>query len=191
MADSSQSEIIKAIVTLKAGGLILTPTDTIWGISCDATNEEAVKKVFSLKQREESKSLIVLIANDAMLNRTIKQVPAIAWDLIDVSEKPTTLVLDSARNLAPNVIAQDGSVGVRMLNEGFCYELVKRFGKPIVSTSPNISGSPTPSQFDQISNDILTQVDYVVNLPAEKNKKAKPSSIIKVSTNGEVKIIRE
>lgn len=182
-------EISNALQVLKEGGLILYPTDTVWGIGCDATNPEAVKKVFELKERQDSKALICLVADDRMLGRYVKEIPKVAYDLFDVSEDPITIIYDDAQNLAPNLIAEDNSIAIRIPDDDFCFQLIRRFGKPIVSTSANISSQPTPKSFKEIAPRILKGVDYVVNLHREKVC-TKPSSIIKLSANGKVKIIR-
>ncbi|CAZ97046.1 L-threonylcarbamoyladenylate synthase [Zobellia galactanivorans] len=185
-----QKEIDQAISVLQQGGLILYPTDTVWGIGCDATNESAVKKIYDLKQREDSKALICLVANDAMLERTIEEVPDLAYDIMDLSTKPTTIVYDNPKGIAKNLIAEDNTLAVRVASDKFCRYLINKFKKPIVSTSSNISGRPTPKSFGEIDKVILKGVDYVVNLqPEEKN--AVPSAIIKLSSDGTVKVIRE
>lgn len=184
-----QKEILNAVQVLKDGGLILYPTDTVWGIGCDATNMEAVEKVFQLKQRKDSKALICLVADDRMLGRYVKEIPKVAYDLFEVSDDPITIIYDDAQNLATNLIAEDKSIGIRIPDDDFCFQLIRRFGKPIVSTSANVSGKPTPKSFAEITSHILKGVDYVVNLHREKVC-AKPSSIIKLSANGKVKIIR-
>nr|WP_299384355.1 L-threonylcarbamoyladenylate synthase [Allomuricauda sp.] len=184
------SEINKAFDTLSAGGLILYPTDTVWGIGCDATNPEAVKKVYTLKNREDSKALICLVANQAMLERHVKNIPDVAYDIMDFATKPTTIVFDNPLGIAPNLVAEDNTIAIRVASDKFCQYLINNFGKPIVSTSANISGFPTPKSFNGISPEILKGVDYVVNLPDE-NKDPKPSSIIKLSADGQVKVIRE
>jgi L-threonylcarbamoyladenylate synthase len=184
-------EIRKAIEVLKSGGTILYPTDTVWGIGCDATNESAVEKIFKIKQRSESKSLIVLVDNDQKLNRYLNDVPAVAWDLIEHSEKPITIIYPGARGLAKNAIAEDGSVGIRLTNDEFCRKLIGRFNKPIISTSANISGEPTPGNFSQISPAILTSVDHVVNWRQNEKNNPPPSTIIQLKMNGEFKIIRK
>ncbi|MCB4809178.1 threonylcarbamoyl-AMP synthase [Tamlana sp. 62-3] len=185
-----QTEINNALKTLKAGGIILYPTDTVWGIGCDATNPEAVKKIYDLKQREDSKALICLVADDRMLKNHVAQVPKAAQDIIDVAEKPTTIIYDQAKNLAPNLIAEDGSIAIRIPDDDFCFWLTRKLNGALVSTSANISGAPTPKSFKEISADILNGVDYVVNLQKEKICN-KPSSIIKIGNNGVFKIIRE
>ena len=185
-----QSELNKTLQTLKEGGLILYPTDTIWGIGCDATNEEAVKKVYQLKQREDSKALICLVADDRMLKRFIKKIPEAAYDILDVTEEPITIIYDEPQNLAQNLIASDNTIAIRIPNDEFCFQLLRRFNGAIVSTSANISGEASPRSFKEISADILKGVDYVVNLHREKIN-TKPSSIIKLSNDGKVKIIRK
>jgi L-threonylcarbamoyladenylate synthase len=186
-----KEEVVKCIDVLKSGGTILYPTDTIWGIGCDATNETAVKKIFEIKRREESKNLIVLLDVPEKLNKYVKEVPAQAWDLIEYSEKPITIVYSGAVNFAKNIIGDDGSVAIRIVKNDFCIELLRRFGKPIVSTSANISGEDASLSFADISENILSQVDYVVNLFHEKNKTGKPSTIIKIETNGVIKFLRK
>ncbi|MGI6073528.1 MAG: L-threonylcarbamoyladenylate synthase [Fermentimonas sp.] len=186
-----QDDIRKAIEVLKQGGLILYPTDTIWGIGCDATNEEAVKRVFELKQREDSKSMLVLMDNPAKLQTYVAEVPDIAWDLIDLTDKPLTIVYDGAKNLASNLIASDGSIGIRITNELFSRELCKQFRKPIVSTSANISGKQSPIKFSQIEKEIIDGVDYVVNYRQKEKAKGQASSIIKLNKNGTINIIRK
>ncbi|WP_242204336.1 L-threonylcarbamoyladenylate synthase [Aestuariivivens insulae] len=185
-----QNEIKKALAVLKEGGLILYPTDTVWGIGCDASNPEAIKKVYQLKQREDSKALICLVADDRMLKKYVKQIPSAALDIIDIADKPTTIIYDNAQNLASNLIADDGSIAIRVPDDEFCYQLSRKFNAAIVSTSANISGEPTPKSFKEISPAILKGVDYVVDLHREKMC-TKPSSIIKLSNNGIVKIIRK
>lgn len=184
-------EIKKACEVMQAGGVILYPTDTIWGLGCDATNEEAVKRVYEIKKRVDSKALIVLIDRDVKLQFYVDEVPEIAYDLIEYSDKPLTIIYDGARNLAPNLLADDGSIGIRITKEEFSTKLCERFKKAIVSTSANISGQPSPANFDQISDDIKAEVDYIVNYRQDDLTKAKPSGIIKLGKNCEVKVIRE
>lgn len=183
-------EVNQAIAVLEKGGLILYPTDTVWGIGCDATNSEAVKKIYDLKRREDSKAMICLVANDFMLEKHVTEVPEAAWDIIDLSTKPTTIIYDKPRGIAANLIASDDTLAIRVASDKFCRYLIKKFKRPIVSTSANISGFPTPQSFDKISDDILKGVDYVVNL----NRSAKnqvPSAIIKLGNDGTVKVIRK
>lgn len=182
-------EVHKAYEAIKNGGIILYPTDTVWGIGCDATNPKAVKKIYELKQREETKSMIVLMNGERMMYNVFKEIPDVAWQIIDLSEKPTTLILDNPRNVAPNLIAEDKTLGVRLVKEPFCYKLMERMKKPLVSTSANISGMPTPNSFKEIDHHILDGVDYIVNLHHDKIA-AKPSTIIKLGNNLQVKVIR-
>jgi len=183
-------EVYKAFEIIQNGGIILYPTDTVWGIGCDATNAEAVKKIYALKQREESKSMIVLMNGEKMMYNVFKEIPEVAWQILDLSEKPTTLILDNPKNIAPNIIADDNTLGVRLVKEPFCFKLMERMKKPLVSTSANISGMPTPKSFKEISPEILNGVDYVVNLQHEKICD-KPSTIIKLTNDNQVKIIRK
>ncbi len=186
-----EEDLKNALKVLKAGGVILYPTDTIWGLGCDATNEEAVKKIFQIKQREDSKALLLLTDNEAKIERLVEEVPDIAWDLIRLSETPLTIIYSKARNLARNLIAQDGSVGIRVTKEDFSNKLCERFRLPVVSTSANISGEPAPQRFDEISGEIKNTVDYIVSYRQNDRAKAKPSSIIKLEPNGVVTIIRK
>ena len=183
-------EINKALQVLKNGGLILYPTDTVWGIGCDASNLEAVKKIYKLKQREDSKALICLVADDRMLNKYVKKVPEAAYSIFEVSENPVTIIYDDAQNLAPNLIAEDNTIAIRIPDDEFCYQLSRKLNGALVSTSANISGFPTPKSFKEIPEAILKGVDYVVNLHREKTCN-KPSSIIKLSNSGVVKVIRK
>ncbi len=171
--------------------MILYPTDTIWGIGCDATNPEAVKKVYEIKRRSDSKALICLVDSDARLTRYVRNVADVTWNMIELAEKPLTVIFDNATGLAPNLLAEDGSVGIRITKEEFSKELCFRFQKPIVSTSANISGEPTAQTFDAISDEIKNAVDYVVRYNQRCKEKHKPSSIIKMKPNGEFTIIRE
>ncbi|MGL2966952.1 L-threonylcarbamoyladenylate synthase [Flavobacterium sp. XGLA_31] len=184
------AEVHKAFEIIQNGGIILYPTDTVWGIGCDATNAEAVKKIYALKQREETKSMIVLMNGDKMMYNVFKDIPETAWQILDLSEKPTTLILDNPRNVAANIIAEDKTLGVRIVKEPFCFKLMERMKKPLVSTSANISGQPTPKSFKEISPEIIKGVDYVVNLQRDKICD-KPSTIIKLSLDNQVKIIRK
>ena len=175
---------------MRRGGVILYPTDTIWGIGCDATNSEAVARVYQIKQRDDSKALICLVDSEGRLQRYVRQVPDVAWDLIELADKPTSVILDGAVNLAPNLVADDGSIAMRITREEFSRELCYRFQKAIVSTSANISGQPAPQNYRDISPDIINAVDYVCWSRRQEHKPHQPSSIIKLSLNGEVKIIR-
>lgn len=185
-----RDDIRQAVDVMNAGGVILYPTDTIWGIGCDATNAEAVKKVYEIKRRVDSKALITLVDSEPKLEFYVREIPPVAWDVIDYSTKPTTIIFDGGRNLAPNLLAEDGSVGIRITGEAFSKELCFRFRKAVVSTSANISGEPAPQCFDDISDEIKQAVDYIVKYRQSDHSKAKPSTIIKLGAHGEVKIIR-
>jgi L-threonylcarbamoyladenylate synthase len=190
-----EEDIKQAVETMRKGGVILYPTDTVWGIGCDATNAEAVKRVYAIKQRDDSKALICLVDSDARMQRYFRNVPDVAWQLVDSLKesdaKPTTLILDGAINLAENLIADDGSVGIRITNEPFSKELCFRFQKAIVSTSANISGEPAAQNYGDIDPRILEAVDYVCWSRRQEHKPHTPSSIIKLKENGEVIIIRK
>ncbi|WP_298121491.1 L-threonylcarbamoyladenylate synthase [Flavobacterium sp.] len=184
------TEVHNAFEVIKNGGIILYPTDTVWGIGCDATNEEAIKKIYALKQRDDSKSMIVLMNGEKMMYNVFKEIPDVAWEILDLSEKPTTLILDNPRNVAANIIAEDKTLGVRLVKEPFCFKLMERMKRPLVSTSANISGNVTPKTFKEISPEIIKGVDYVVNLQHDKVCK-NPSTIIKLTLDNQVKIIRK
>lgn len=183
-------DIKAALEVLQNGGVILYPTDTIWGIGCDACNEEAVKRIYEIKKRIDSKSMLVLIENAALLERYVDEVPEIAYDLIELTDKPLTIIYDGAKNLAKNLIAEDGSIGIRITTEAFSSDLIRRFKRPVVSTSANISGKPSPACFDEISQEIVDAVDYVVKYRQDDTQKAVSSSIMKLGRGGEIKIIR-
>lgn len=185
-----EEDIKKAVEVLRKGGVILYPTDTVWGIGCDATNEAAVKRVYEIKKRDDSKALICLVDSDARLQRYVRNVPDVAWQVLDAVVKPTTVILDGAVNLAPNLIAEDGSIALRITQEPFSKELCYRFQKALVSTSANISGEPAAQNYCDISEDILNAVDYVCWSRRQEHKPHQPSSIIKLSEDGEVKVIR-
>ena len=176
---------------MQKGGVILYPTDTIWGIGCDATNEEAVKRVYEIKKRSDSKAMLVLVDSPVKVDFYVSEVPAVAWDLIELAAKPLTVIYDGARNLAPNLLAEDGSVGIRVTNEAFSKQLCFRFRKAVVSTSANISGQPSPANFSEISEEVKQAVDYIVGYRQDEVGHPKPSGIIKLGKGGEVKIIRE
>ena len=186
-----EDDIKKACEIMEKGGIILYPTDTIWGIGCDATNEDAVKRVYEIKKRIDSKALIVLVDKPVKVEFYVREVPEIAWDLIDVANKPLTIVYPNARNLATNVLADDGSVGIRITQETFSRKLCERFRKAIVSTSANISGEPSPHFFGEISEEIKNAVDYIVDYRRNDHNPAAPSSIIKLGMGGEIQIIRK
>ena len=185
-----QTEINNSLNTLKKGGVILYPTDTVWGIGCDATNFEAVEKIFQIKKRLEEKSMICLVCDFKMLNQYIEEIPEVTYDIIKYAIKPTTIIYDRPLHVAENLIAKDNSLAIRVVREGFSNQLIRKFKKPIVSTSANLSGKAAPNNFQEINKAILEGVDYVVNLPDNK-KSVKPSAIIKISNSGAVEIIRK
>ena len=176
---------------MREGGAILYPTDTIWGIGCDATNEDAVRRVYEIKQRQDSKAMLVLVDSSVKVDFYVRDVPEVAWDLIDLADKPLTIIYSGARNLAANLLAEDGSVGIRVTNEDFSKRLCQQFRKAIVSTSANISGQPSPKNFSEISEEVKSAVDYIVGYRQEEISNPKPSSIIKLDKGGVIKIIRE
>ncbi|GHU57607.1 threonylcarbamoyl-AMP synthase [Bacteroidia bacterium] len=183
-------EIKRACEIIQAGGIILYPTDTIWGIGCDATNEKAVQKVYELKQRVDSKAMLTLIDNPGRLETYVDEVPDIAWELIEVADKPLTIIYEKGRNLAANLLAADGSIGIRVTKEPFSHALCARFRKPVVSTSANVSDQPSPANFSEIADVIKEGVDYIVDYRRDEVNKAMPSSIIKLGSGGQFQIIR-
>lgn len=187
---TQQEDIKNAVECMRKGGVILYPTDTVWGIGCDATNAEAVAKVYKIKQRDDSKALICLVDSDNRMQRYFRNVPNVAWQLIEVAVKPTTVILDNATGVAENLVAEDGSLAMRVTKEPFSQELCYRFQKPIVSTSANISGQPAAQNYCDIAPELLEAVDYVCWSRRQEHKPHTPSSIIKLSENGEVTIIR-
>ena len=184
-------EIKKAGQVMREGGVILYPTDPIWGIGCDATNEEAVRRVYEIKRRADSKAMLVLVDSAVKVDFYVQDVPEVAWDLIELADKPLTIIYSGARNLAPNLLAEDGSVGIRVTGEEFSKRLCQQFRKAIVSTSANVSGQPSPQNFSEISEEIKSAVDYIVDYRREETTQAKPSSIIKLDKGGVIKIIRQ
>ena len=185
-----KEDIQNCLNTLREGGIILYPTDTVWGIGCDASNPQAIQKIFDLKGRTSSKALITLVCSEVMLERTVLNMPEIAWDLIESANRPLTLIYDEVKGIAPNAIAEDGSCGIRLAKDTFCQQLIQRLDKPIISTSANVSGEETPKDFRSISDTILKGVDFVVNYRQNEAKCQKSSNIIKLKNNGEIKIIR-
>lgn len=183
-------DILEAVSVMRRGGVILYPTDTVWGIGCDATNAEAVARIYEIKRREESKAMICLVDSDDRIQRYVRNVPEVAWDVMNLSTTPTTVILDGANGLAPNLIAEDGSIAMRITHEEFSRELCYRMQRPIVSTSANISGQPAAQNYRDISEEILQSVDYVCKSRRQEHKPHKPSSIIRIRQNGEFKIIR-
>jgi len=191
MDEIMKEDIRKACEVMQKGGVILYPTDTIWGIGCDATNAEAVKRVYEIKKRSDSKAMLVLVDNAVKVDFYVDGAPEVAFDLIELTNKPLTIIYDGAKNLAPNLIAEDGSVGIRVTSEEFSNQLCYRFRKAIVSTSPNVSGEPSPATFGEISDEIKQAVDYIVQSREQENKASQSSSIIKLGKGGQVKVIRE
>ncbi len=190
MQKEDLEDIKEACRVMHEGGVILYPTDTIWGIGCDATNEEAVRRVYRIKQRADSKAMLVLVDSAVKVDFYVQDVPEVAWDLIELADKPLTIIYSGARNLAPNLLAADGSVGIRVTNEEFSKRLCQQFRKAIVSTSANVSGQPSPGCFAEISEDIRSAVDYVVKARRDEPGGAKPSGIIKLGEGGLVQVIR-
>ena len=184
-------EIETTLQILRRGGVILYPTDTVWGLGCDATNAEAVAKIYKIKQRSDTKSMLVLLDTEEKLSDYVETVPDIAYDLLEMADKPLTVIYDNAVNLASNIVAEDGSIGIRIPNDPFCKKLIWKLKRPLVSTSANISGQASPALFSEISEEIKQAVDYVVNWRQNDKNKATPSSIIKLGARGEVKVIRQ
>lgn len=191
MITSFVDDIIKALEVLRSGGIILYPTDTIWGIGCDATNPAAVNRIYEIKQRQDAKSMLILMENPNLLNSYISEVPEIAWELIDVADTPLTIIYPGAKNLAANLLAKDGSVGIRITNEAFTQQLIQRFRKPVVSTSANISGQKSPQNFSEISDEIKKSVDFIVNFRQDDQSRSNPSGIIKLGVGGQIEVIRK
>jgi L-threonylcarbamoyladenylate synthase len=183
-------EVHQAFEIIQKGGIILYPTDTIWGIGCDATNSEAIAKIYKLKQREDNKSMICLVNGEKMMYQVFKDIPEVAWQILDLSERPTTLILDNPKNVATTIIAEDNSLGVRMVKEPFCFKLMERMKKPLIATSANVSGMFPPKSFKEIASEIINGVDYVVNLHREKVCD-KSSTILKLTHDAKVTIIRK
>jgi L-threonylcarbamoyladenylate synthase len=190
-AISMDEEIKNMVEILQKGGTILYPTDTVWGIGCDARSKLAVNKIFDIKQRAEYKSMVILVSDEHMLHRYVKEIPDVAYELIEAAAEPLTIIYPEGRMLADNIIAADGSVGIRIVNDEFCKKLIMKFGKPIVSTSANLSGEATPVHFNDIKLDILNKVDYIAQYRQKEPLNQKPSTIIKVGIQGEIKIIRK
>lgn len=184
-------DIAQACAVMERGGVILYPTDTIWGIGCDATNSDAVRRVYEIKRRSDNKALIVLTDSMAKVEFYVDEIPDIAWDLVELSSKPLTIIYSGARNLASELLGEDGSVGIRVTQEPFSQALCRRFRKPIVSTSANVSGDKSPRNFAEISDEIKHAVDYIVEARQDEAGEAQPSSIIKVGKGGLIKVIRE
>ena len=184
-------DIAAAIEVLRKGGVILYPTDTVWGIGCDATNSDAVKRIYAIKQRSDAKALITLVGSELALERTVANVPEVAWQLIEAAVEPVTIVYDHSYSVAPELLAEDGSLGVRLTREDFSMQLCQRLRRPLVSTSANISGTPTPHCFSEISPEILEQVDYVCTSRRKEPPASKPSMVIKIKDDGQFRILRK
>ena len=191
MSASFNDDIVRAVEVLRTGGIILYPTDTIWGIGCDATNADAVKRIYEIKERIDAKSMLILMENPNLLNSYIAEVPEIAWDLIEVADSPLTIIYPGAKNLATNLLAADGSIGIRVTTEPFTQQLIHRFRKPVVSTSANISGQRSPQNFAEISDHIKKSVDFIVAYRQDDRTKSNPSGIVKLGVGGQIEIIRE
>lgn len=183
-------DIEAAVVVLKNGGTILYPTDTVWGLGCDATNEAAVDKIYRIKKRNEEKSMIILLANEADILHFTNDPNPVIFDYIKNIFKPTTIIYEGARNLAKNLINRDGSIGIRVVKDPFCKALIEAFGKPLVSTSSNISGYPPPALFEDIDAEIKSGVDYIVQHRQEDRTPFEPSSVIKLNPDGTLLILR-
>ncbi len=186
-----QNDIKKALEVLKNGGVILYPTDTVWGLGCDATNPDAVKKIYNIKKQEDPKSMLVLMENPALLERYVEEVPDVAWDLVEISSAPLTVIFPGAKNLPPNLIADDGSIGIRFTKEEFTTRLLQRFRRPLVSASANTSGENPPAFFDEISEEVKEQVGYIVEYRRDDITPVQPSGIIKLGPGGQIDIIRK
>lgn len=186
-----EQELQKALEVLKNGGVIIYPTDTVWGLGCDATNSKAIEKLIEIKGKQVNNGLIVLVDKDINLNKYVDEVPQVAWEIIEVSDKPITIIYDKVKGIAAQCIAADGSAAIRVVNDEFCKKLIFKLGKPLVSTSANFSGQPTPANFLEVNKDLQQKVDYVVNWRQNEKTQAAASSIIKISNSGSFKIIRK
>jgi L-threonylcarbamoyladenylate synthase len=186
-----EEDIKESLKVLRQGGIILYPTDTIWGLGCDPTNKAAVNKIYKLKSRDESKSLIMLVNSVPMFERYVKDCPEIVFELAEVSDTPLTIICPEGKNLAEGVCGKDNSIGIRICRDEFCSHLIERFRKPIVSTSANFSGSPSPGNFSLIEKSLIDQVDYVVSWRQNDLRRSLPSQIIKINSDGTIIIIRK
>ena len=186
-----EQEIENSVKTLQEGKTLLYPTDTIWGIGCDATNPKAVDKIYKIKKREQEKSMIILLETVDKLEDYVEDVPLIVYDLIESTHTPLTIIYYNAKNLAKNLIPEDNTIAIRIVKGEYCTEMIRRFGKPVVSTSANISGEPSPITYNNISQEIIRNVDYTVNIFRDRVRSVKPSRIIKLESDGLFKIIRD
>lgn len=184
-------DIKKSLETLRSGGLILYPTDTIWGIGCDPLNVEAIKKIYALKGRDQSKSMILLLENESMLNSYVEEVPEVAYQLIEYSERPLTIVYSKAKNLPPEMINTDGSVGIRIVKHPYCEQLIQRFKRPLVSTSANLSGTPSPSNYQDIAEEVKEGVDYIAQYGRDSVEDNQPSIVMKLEPDGRFEFLRK
>lgn len=191
LTPEERADVAEAVRVMNAGGIIVYPTDTIWGIGCDAANDEAVRRVFEIKRRSDSKALISLVDSEAKVQFYVPDVPDVAWDMMELAERPMTIVFDRVRNLAPSLLAADGSAALRVTREAFSHELCRRFKRAVVSTSANFSGEASPACFDDINPDLLALADYVVRSRRDEKAPARPSSVVKLGADGTVKILRE
>jgi L-threonylcarbamoyladenylate synthase len=186
-----EEDIINAINTLEKGGIILYPTDTVWGLGCDATNQAAVDKIFRIKNRNENKSLIILVDSEEMLRDYVNDVPDVAFDILDVTQIPVTIIYPGGKNLSEGVCSEDGSAGIRICHDKFCHEMIGKFGRPVVSTSANLSRQKAPENFSEIKENIIGSADYVVSYRRDEIRKSKPSPVIKILDDGTIKILRK
>ncbi len=186
-----QKEVERAVELLKQGKTFLYPTDTVWGLGCDATNAEAVKRIYDIKKREDNKALIVLIASIDQLWDYVAQIPEIAWDIVEFSEKPVTIIYPKGKNLAPNLMGEDGSIGIRLVKDEFCKKVIQKLRKPLVSTSANISGEASPAIYEEISEPIKNAVDYIVDWRRDDTVKKHPSTVMKLEMDGQIKFLRK
>lgn len=186
-----QDEIVKTVGVLRQGGIILYPTDTIWGIGCIAFNEKAVKRIYTIKKKEDTSGMLILLDSKEKLNQFVKNIPETVWQLMENFDKPVTLIYPEGYNLATSLLAKDGSIGIRITSDIFCGELIKQSGAPLVSTSANISGQPPPSSFTEIASEIKNSVDYIVKWRQNENIKNKPSALVKFKKSGEFIILRK
>lgn len=191
MEEDLKMEVADAASALRNGDIILYPTDTVWGLGCDATRDDAVQRIFDLKQRDDAKSLIILVCDEDMLARYVRQIPPMAIQLLEVNDAPMTIIYPEGVGLSPKVLAEDGSVAIRIPKNDFCVQMIRKFGKPVVSTSANISGEETPGCFAEINAVILDEVDHIVEPALEETSTGRSSQIIKIGLGGEVKVIRE
>ena len=191
MTEDLKYEVDAAVKALKAGDVILYPTDTVWGLGCDATRDDAVQRIFDLKKRDDAKSVIILVSDADMLARYVRQIPPMALELLEINDKPMTIIYPEGVGLSAKVIAEDGSVAIRIPQNEFCTEMIRAFGKPIVSTSANISGEETPACFAEINAEILDGAEHIVEPSMEEGSTGLSSQIIKIGLGGEVKVIRE